>query len=280
MKSAHGLKFWIDQASSVDVKSFRLNAPVHVLVGEGHDVASFATRYWNEVRERSTGHVLRPGLKGAVKRSAERDANALTAHTAADILSIADAVQEVQTEYLLTQKAPIANMPLHRAHDVLDELTAVLEYFFDDGKTDADDAALAALEAQHHDSIGSSDGLAAALVDFAAMANEHRRDLDGLGGFDVALIDEARKLVEQLHAAPTSTQIVAPSAESKAALAKRNQLLALLALKVAAVRSAAKFVFRGQPEIAREAMSAYERRTRAASRRRAKGAKQAPATTA
>ena len=73
------------------------------------------------------------------------------------------------------------------------------------------------------------------------------------------------------------TGVAVPNPESRAALEVRNRLLALLMAKVAAVRGAAKYVFRNQPEIAREALSEYSRRTHAARRRAAKSASSAGA---
>lgn len=57
------------------------------------------------------------------------------------------------------------------------------------------------------------------------------------------------------------------SQKSRAALALRNKLMGLLVTRMSAVRAAARFVFRGQPEIVREVTSDYERRRRAAGRR-------------
>ena len=57
------------------------------------------------------------------------------------------------------------------------------------------------------------------------------------------------------------------SEASRAALALRNKLVVLLMGRMSAVRAAARFVFRGQPEIVREVTSEYERRRPAAGRR-------------
>ena len=54
---------------------------------------------------------------------------------------------------------------------------------------------------------------------------------------------------------------------AREAIALRNRLMTLLFDRMIRVRSAARFVFRGRPEIIREATSAYERRRRAAGRR-------------
>jgi hypothetical protein len=89
--------------------------------------------------------------------------------------------------------------------------------------------------------------------------------MDGLGGFDAAHIDEARTVAAELRARPSAA--ATGSDASRAALALRNKLVVLLMGRMSAVRAAARFVFRGQPEIVREVTSDYERRRRAAGRR-------------
>jgi hypothetical protein len=89
--------------------------------------------------------------------------------------------------------------------------------------------------------------------------------MDGLGGFEAAFIDEARDVAIALRERPATPAV--QSEDAKAALVLRNKVLTLLWDRMSAVRSAARFVFRGQPEIIREATSTYERRRRAAARR-------------
>ncbi len=54
---------------------------------------------------------------------------------------------------------------------------------------------------------------------------------------------------------------------TRRALDVRNRVATLLVDRMGLVRSAVRFVFRNQPEIARESGSAFERRRRAAARR-------------
>lgn len=56
------------------------------------------------------------------------------------------------------------------------------------------------------------------------------------------------------------------SAESKGVLDELNRLLQLLDVRVTQIRTAARFVFRRQPAIIREATSGFERRRRASAR--------------
>jgi hypothetical protein len=119
---------------------------------------------------------------------------------------------------------------------------------------------------------------AAAFTDYASLADHYRDELDGLGEFDVATIDEAKALATTLRerVAKRSSDAKKRSTE---ALEWRNRLATVLAQEIASVRAAARFVFRHHPTIRREAASAYERRVRAARQRAAANAS-APSPTA
>ncbi|XYH95849.1 hypothetical protein ACMHYB_49995 [Sorangium sp. So ce1128] len=64
--------------------------------------------------------------------------------------------------------------------------------------------------------------------------------------------------------------------KAREALVLRNKVIGLLSVRLSTVRAAARFVFRDRPDIVREATSAYERRRRAESARRAKKKVDAP----
>lgn len=181
-----------------------------------------------------------------------------------EIIVLHELAQRAQTNYLLATRLDESSTPLvGKGEALLDELTAVLEWAFDDGVQDDRDAQLAAVKSanEHTKSIA---GLASALRDYAALAEKHIDVVQGLLDFDRATIDEARKVSKQLDAFESN----ANNADADVALARRNKLLVLLQRRVALVRKAAQLVFRRHPEIARRVTSAYLRRSRAASRRR------------
>jgi len=91
--------------------------------------------------------------------------------------------------------------------------------------------------------------------------------MDGVGEFDASLIHEATELAARLRELPAGPK-PRSNAETRA-LECRNRLLLLLTRRGKRVRSAARYVFRNHPEIARQAMSSYERRRRANARRAA-----------
>lgn len=246
-----------EQARALDPKDAGLRQPLHVITGEAIDVVAFHERYREPQLDPKTDAVLRPGLRSAGK---ER----LPANVGKAITLLVEAVQAAQTQYLLAAGLSDDDS-LARASFVLSELTAVLDFLFDDGVEDERDAQLARARALHDDT-GSLLTLAAALTDYANLADNYRDELDGLGEFDAAMIDEAKLLAQALRERPSKA---AAKNESAAALEWRNRLATVLTKKVASVRAAARFVFRHHPTIQREAASAYERRVRAARKRAA-----------
>ncbi|HEU4410583.1 MAG TPA: hypothetical protein VFS43_35335 [Polyangiaceae bacterium] len=259
---------WAAEAQKLPSDEIRLSVPFHVHLGEATDVARFHRKYYATVEARD-GQPERPGLDTVAD-----ERRGLTASTGDDILSLREATQQAHTRYLLTA-SPGAASPMERGRFLVNEISATLGFYFADGVDDERDAQLAAVRASHADTPESTDALAAELEDYCALGNAYRSEIDGLGGFDVKLLDEAKQVAGALRDRPTSP--VASSDESARALALRNRLAMLLGAKMSAVRSAARFVFRHRPEIVREATSAYERWRRAASRRAALKKGKAPA---
>ncbi|MFT3764171.1 MAG: hypothetical protein QM820_01420 [Minicystis sp.] len=268
-QSKSELEQW--KAAAMKVASDELppaNVPLHVIFGEAVDVARFTDAYW-EPEVDAKKNVVRRGLVSAVGPKSR-----LYPEIGRDILSLQRAAQEAHTRYLLTVSPGTAADPVERGTFLLDEITATLEWLFDDGVEDENDKQLASLQAAHADDPGSADALALALDDYAALAEPHRAAMDGLGEFDAKHIDEAREVAKALREKPATAAAATP--EAKSALALRNKVVTLLWERMSTVRSATKFVFRGQPEIVRRVTSTYERRRRAAARR-AKAKKDAEA---
>jgi hypothetical protein len=148
---------------------------------------------------------------------------------------------------------------------VLGEITAALEWLFDDGIEDERDAQLRSVSEAHRDAPESQDALAVELEDFAALAEQHREALAAMEAFDPAMIDEARTLAAALRER-SATQADADSQRN--ALQRRTRIAALLQTKRNRVRAAVRYVFRHDPSLVREVTSAYERHRRAQARRR------------
>jgi len=265
-KPVSAISPWIAEAQKLPTDELRTTVPVHVLFGESADVARFHKKYYRSL-DGKDGQPARPGLDTVVD-----ERRGLTARTADDILSLREAAQEANTHYLLAV-SPKGAAPMEEGRFLVDEMCAVLEWYFDDGVENERDAQLASVLSAHAETPDSADALASELEDYAALASQHRKDIAGLGGFDAGHIDRARVVAEDVRNRPATPTVLTDEAQQ--ALALRNRLCTLLHDRMSTVRGATRFVFRGYPDVIREATSTYERRRRAAARRKA--AKKAPA---
>jgi hypothetical protein len=252
--SREALQKWLPAASLLSQVRTSFNPPMRVLLGEAVDIARFTKAYWEPVKD-PTGIILRPGLSQAGSK--------LSPNIAAEVLELNEAVQTAQSDYLLTV-AHVQSDVRARAEFVLSEIKSALEWWLDDDIEDDRDRQLESLKTEHADGSASADSMAAELADYAALARQEAKGLEGLGGFDIALVTEAETLARQLRERPTTP--TSPE-NTRRALDIRNRVATLLVGRIALVRSAARFVFRNQPEISRQATSAFERRRRRSSRR-------------
>lgn len=246
------------EANALPTDDLVISVPFHVLLGEAVDVARFYERYYDSMPPKDG----KPGRRGF--DTVENKKQGLTAGTGKEIMDLREAVQQAQTAYLASV-SPRGTAPMERGRALVDELSSTLEWHFDDGVVNERDAQLSTVVQMHESTPDSADALAAELDDYAALASMYRAEIDGVGGFDAKTIDEAKKVAVELRDRPASP--ATPGEETRQALALRNRLATLLNQRMNLVRSAARFVFRGSPEIVRESTSAYERRRRAAARR-------------
>lgn len=255
------LDAWKAEALETQSPVLQVRVPLYVLGGEAVDVSAFFEKYWKT--QEDGGTIVRYGLESAVKK----DSKKLSKKTGEQILSLQRATQEASTLYVFAVNASAEVNPSERGRHLLNEISAALEWLFDDDVEDENDAKLAAARVEHDDRTDTMDGLASALDDYAHLADPFRDKLDGLGGFEVGLIDEAKTIAATLRERPQTPVTATP--EAKSALELRNRLANLLNEKMNTVRAAARFVYRDRPDIVREVTSAYERRKKAATRRAA-----------
>jgi len=248
---------WSPELAALTSDEFPLSVPFSTFTGEAHDVARYFRKYYKA--DKATG---RPGLVDAGKKVSPALGDEIDA-------LIVDAKQ-AQVAYRMTVDPRGDRGKLDRAIEIVSEMSAVLKFHFDDGVDDEDDVRIANLVKAHEGGPETPDALAQALEEWAALADMHKTEIEGLGGFDPAMIREAKKLATELLDVPETAR---PSAETQRALGKRNQLLQLLDQRVRMVRTAAKFVFRAVPDLARESSSAYERVRRVKAKRTATRAK-------
>lgn len=136
-----------------------------------------------------------------------------------------------------------------------------------DGSDDDGTRQLAQVQSAHAADPNTADALASALDDYAALAALYRGELDGVGGFDAALVDEAKSLSHRIRRRPTAAERANQRGGDLVTL--RDRVAAMLFQRMQRVRAAGRYVFRHHDDVAREFTSPYER-TRRAARQRAK----------
>jgi hypothetical protein len=255
---------WALEASKLLSDDIQLTVPLHVAPGEGTKAAAFFRKYYKADKKAGL-----PGLSSVGDK--------LSPHLDEEIDSLVEEAANANGVYLSTHDPKTDTSKLDRAKFLLDEIGGALEFLFDDGKQDENDAALGAVLSAHKSDPFTPDALALALDDYAHLAKEHAKELDGLGDFDADLIPEAFALAKELRAMPPASP--AAAAASKIALGQRNRLLQLLDIRVRQVRACARWVFRNHPAVVQEATSVYQRKRRVEAQRAAKKAKDKPATT-
>lgn len=263
----NALEQWKPVALALSTADYTLRQPVFVMIGEAHDLAALAVRYW-KTRYSPEQTIMEPGLELAGAKLGENFVDQLR--------SLAEALQQAHSAHLLTAGLTERKELMAQGDFVVSELKAVLEWTFDDGVEDENDLRLARVQAEHEKDPETPDALAGELRDYGALAAEHRSELEGLGGFQTSLIEKATQLAEQLLALPTEPRKDPKRLQSQEALDLRNRLGTMLYQRMSLLRAASRFVFRHHPQIARLFTSSYERKKRAAARRAARQAPPAP----
>ncbi|MCA9708814.1 MAG: molybdopterin-dependent oxidoreductase, partial [Myxococcales bacterium] len=191
-----------EQAHALSLEHAKVGVPLHVLTGEAIDVARFFERYYEPQLAPKTKEVLRPGLRSV-------GTDKLPVQTGERIVLLVDQFQAAKSEHQLAAEAPAGVEDVERSRFVLSELTAALEFLFDDGVDDERDVQLARVQ-QVNDDTSTIDALAAALDDYAGLAESYASELDGLGDFDLALVDEARELARVLERPAHRIRVIQP----------------------------------------------------------------------
>jgi hypothetical protein len=229
--------------------------PFRVLTGEAVDLSYFLDHYWEpQVADQRPV----PGLKQAPTPGLHQGLGQ-------ELRELQLAVAHQYARYLMAASSNLA-APVERGEFVLHELQTTLAYLFDDGVEDEADEQLRRF-AEAHAHPTSQDALALALETYALFADSYRGRMKGLPEFDEGIVDEALVLAKRLRE-HSGQQLTRESLDTRrAAIALRNRLTTLLLDRMAIVRRAASYVFRNHPDIARKAMSSYDRTRRARSRR-------------
>lgn len=248
---------WRAAALALPPEEVTFGPSVRVLLDEAPRAARFVEHYWEPIVEPGDRRPRVPGLKGTSRH--------LTRAVAGEIDELHGLTQEAHGRWILASGGA-GDDPVARGRFVLGEVQATLQFVADEGGQGDLAAQLARVKESHAQDGESREDLASSLHDWSVLAEAYADALDGVGGFERALIGEAKNLSAALRALPGAQQEVATDAREKIDL--RNRYAALLFARVSTVRSVARFVFRHHPKIAREATSAWERARRAASRKK------------
>jgi hypothetical protein len=238
-----------------------------VLLGEATVVGLLYQAYWEPAR--------REGGPDAPGFADWTDGAALHAYSGYELLELVTAIGKAEADYVRANEAP-ARSPLLRAQAVLTEIKSTLEFLFDDAEYTVEDEKLEKLRITYR-RPRSHKQVAAALEGYFRFATGYRAELRELRGFDLGMLDEALSLAQRLKGRPAELSIAKQFSGAGDAMARRNQLLALLRDRVGRIRRAARLVFANHPEVVRRFSSDYQRARRRTAR--AQVAAQGPGST-
>jgi hypothetical protein len=249
MKLPKDIKLWEDSAGAISEPQAP-SVPLNALLEEGALAAHFVSRYWKEDGDRPGMCQAGPEVRSQIGK---------------EILSLCRAVQEAQTLYLrLSEEKVDTKQVAERGRFLLREFKHVAKWAFRVEGAELARKRLRSLRASYRKKPKKTAYLAAELRDYVVLLSEHQEFVEGIEGFDAALIEEVQKIAKQLH-----TIRAGRPKKSKACgeiLLLRRQLTHLLMERVRLVRTAARFVFRNHRGIVREITSSYERKRRSRSR--------------
>ena len=253
---------WAVLAEALPTDQYQVTVPIRAYVVEALAAADFLEANWATTFIPKTKAVARLGLETAGKK--------LSKSVAAEIRALVPIVTQANydAERAADPKSPTA-AAVARGRAIVEEITATLTWYFDDGVEDWKDAELAAIEAAHKDDPMTADAIALELEDFVRLATPHVKEITGLGGFDPKVLDEALVVAKTLRAAPLVPGFTTSPA-TRAALGTRNRYLQLLQERVDRVRKAARFVYRDQPgALPADVMGGYVARRKVLAKRSA-----------
>jgi hypothetical protein len=254
--TTNALTQWTAEAQALPVSDERPKQPIYVMTGEAYDLAALAKKYWKTSYSR----------KRITQRGLDLLGDRLPESIIGELISLSEALQQSHSGYLLTTTTGHSADLVAEGQRLVAEIDSVLRFFTGESEDEAVQQQLANVESEHASDPATPDAVAGELDDFAALADPHRKELDGFGGFDVGDIDHAVELARSLRALPAGKVSTDEGQAEQKALDLRNRVARLLQARTTRVRQAGRFVFRDQPEIARLFSSNYERKRRAARR--------------
>jgi hypothetical protein len=247
-------------AAAASMPSGALPIPVSTLATEAVRMAQAMRAHWASKLD-AEGKVLVSGFATRTKTPLYNEA------TPAELEELAEALRTFATSKSLISQT--GESVLGRAQTLLGELRSHLQFTFDDGVDDEADLQLAALQ-ERFGQVTSCDDVTVALESYARVAQTHLPKATEISGLQPATVQQAWDAAMALRAQKAANPRGGARDEMSEVIALRNRLGALLLRKMRAVRRAARFLFRGHPDLIREFTSTYERSRRMAASRRHK----------
>jgi hypothetical protein len=190
----------------------------------------------------------------------------LGANIRQEMLELLDAYQSAEARYRLAVD-PNREGLVEQAQALLSSMRDTLGWYFLDVGDETGQARLDKL-ARVHEGAYSHDALAAALYNYAALAEMYLEQITGLVGFDRSVIEQAAQTALELRERSAGPASADPHADPARLLDLRLRIATLLYDRMQTVRSAARVVFKGKSSLLQQVTSDYNRLRRAEYRRR------------
>lgn len=241
------------EAEAADVGEVEIGMPFAIYFSEAIEAAVMVDKYWEPAS---------PKL-GALSRYAAR----IGSEVAVELVHLVDLAESAWDE---AKQADVirSQMEVERARYVLRELRLGVELVVDDGVRDEKDVMFESLQKEHETEPRTISAIASALGGYARFAKKLAKELAEIPDFDVKLLAEAELLRDALRVRGTLGE---QDVTARAARDLRNAYLELIRVRLARVRKVVRYAFRANPEIVREATSAYVREKRRTDRKPEEG---------
>ncbi len=223
----------------MEVDKLQLDVPIDAFLGEAEQVAEALARH--RVRMvAGTGKALSSGV-------------------AAEIRRLVDEIRRSQRARAMPVP-PVDGSAIARARKQIAEITAAIRFAAEFRHAPEMLAVLAKIRRVADPTSRHLSAVSLALREHVTLAQSYREQLKGLAGFTIPRERETEALAAEVLAIPRNKS--SARALRRDQTQARNALVSELRAHVRAVRAAARFVFRAEPEIIREFTSALGRKRR------------------
>lgn len=240
----------LDRLPEEKIRTF--STPVHIYVNEAHQFADAAQEYYEP---RDIDGQQRPGLRAVSFRFPHAKIQEI--HELADLVAYLQAIVLFGKTSALTQFQKL----LDRANFLTDELGDALEFHLDDDIEEHADKELANIQLRAKEIGNSASATSELLLAYALLADSLRDRLQQDGTFNIAWIQEAKQIANELNKTPRLS-----AKDARPFIQLRERARTLLYENIHLLRKAVNRVFRNDQDVKRKFSSTYERNRRAQQR--------------